>query len=394
MVSSFELADSIGINQHFETFALNNDPRTTAAQMLLVDSGIKHLRTPIFKHDSLDDWWTDRHHEILGELTDAGMKLTVLFGWQELVSGQPARIANAEQVMTICDTTYAGKVAAFEGPNEPDNPAVNPGAPSDWRKWTLEQHVAIRQARDKRPALRGVPILGPSPIGGLAQRQHLGPIDFLVDAVNTHPYTGNQVATSAFMAQHVADAVPSCPVSVKPLYATEYGISLHGDPWPNVTEREQAILIVRQILTHAKAGVVRSYYYDFIDDGTVLHRENRFGLLSYDLTPRPAYYAVRKLISLCDDEPAAHVPLTWTLTGAPADARSLVLTCADGSHLVLLWREAALGSTPVTAQVTFPGKTSKVSYDLIDGGADCPYSFPDGYGINIALGDAPVVFRV
>lgn len=394
MVCSNDLLESVGVNCHFETLALNNDPKTMNVLTSLMGSGIRHLRTPIFKIDSADDWWTDRHHQILASLTGAGIKLTALHNWEPRPGVDAARFATAEQLAVICDTTYSGKVAAFEGPNEPDNPAVNPGAPSDWRKYTLESLVALRQARDKRPGLRDIPIIGPSPIGGATQRQYLGPIDFLVDGVNTHPYTGNQVATQAFIAQHFVDAVPSCPCEERPLYATEHGISTFGDPWPAVTEREQAILTIRQVLAHAKAGIRRSFYYDFIDDGVVASRESTFGLLKYDTTPKVSYTALSKLLNLCDANSCPEAPLTWNLTDSPPDARTLVLTNSDDTHLFIAWREAPIGTAAVTAKLSFPGKSHKTSYDLIDGAPDCPADFPDGFAFDVVLSDAPVVIRV
>jgi hypothetical protein len=395
-VSSFALRDSIGLNQHFETLALNNDPRSTAAVFKFIGSGVKHLRTPLFKAQSLDSWWTDRHHQILQGLAQNGVRLTVLFGWQELVSGQPDRIANAEQVMALCENQYQGKIAAFEGPNEPDSGWVNPGADiANWRKWTLEQQVAIRQARDKRPSLREIPIVGPSPTGGIADRQKLGPIDFLVDAVNTHPYPGNQVVTQAFLTQHLTDALPSCPVSQRGLWATETGISTFGDPWPAVTERQQAILTSKLFLSHLKAGIERTFYYDFIDDGQVPSRESTFGWLRYDLSEKPVYKTMQKLIGLCDpSEAAVGPPLDWTGTNLPSDCQSLTASLSGGETLLFLWREAPLGVSPVTAKVKVPGKTHKASYDLIDLSPDCPYDFPEGYEFDVILADNPICFRV
>jgi hypothetical protein len=399
---SFALRDSIGLNQHFETFALNNghatlsDPRTAGAVAAVIDSGIKRVRTPIFKLDSADDWWTDRHHAILKQLTDAGVKLTVLFGWQELqTSGVPARAATAEQVMAIVESTYPGKIAAFEGPNEPDNFGVNPGAPSDWKKWTLEAQVLIRQARDKRPALRSIPIVGPSPIGAQAARAHLGPIDFMVDAVNSHMYTGNTVATQAFFTQHKGQQAPSTPVTPKPVWSTEAGYSIAGNPWPAITEYAQARLVIRHFLSAFKAGIPRTDYYDFIDDGTdMTEREQSFGLLRYNLSPRPAFVALKKLVSILDSAPANALPaLSWSLAGAPSDTQSLVLDNTDGSYTVIIWREAALGTPAAVARLKFPGRTQKVSYDIMNAGSDCNRPIP-AEGFDIVLSDDPVAVRV
>ena len=84
----------------------------------------------------------------------------------------------------------------------------------------------------------------------------------------------------------------------------------HGNPtwitemgWPTgsdhgtVSEREQAGKYARAYMTAAGSGTIHSIYgYNFVDDGfNVLERENNFGILRRDLTPKPAYRALAKV---------------------------------------------------------------------------------------------------
>ena len=84
----------------------------------------------------------------------------------------------------------------------------------------------------------------------------------------------------------------------------------HGNPtwitemgWPTgcgngtVSEREQAGKYARAYMTAAGSGMIHSIYgYDFVDDGfNVLERENNFGIVRRDLTPKPAYRALAKV---------------------------------------------------------------------------------------------------
>ena len=50
-------------------------------------------------------------------------------------------------------------------------------------------------------------------------------------------------------------------------------------------------------MTAAGSGMIHSIYgYDFVDDGfNVLERENNFGIVRRDLTPKPAYRALAKV---------------------------------------------------------------------------------------------------
>ena len=84
----------------------------------------------------------------------------------------------------------------------------------------------------------------------------------------------------------------------------------HGNPswptemgWPTgydnstCSERAQAGNYACAYLTAAGSGTIRAIFgYDFVDDGfNVLERENNFGIVRRDLTPKPAYRAVAKI---------------------------------------------------------------------------------------------------
>lgn len=86
-----------------------------------------------------------------------------------------------------------------------------------------------------------------------------------------------------------------------PLWLTEMG-------WPTgcdqstYSEIQQAAYYARAYLTAAGSGMVHSIYgYNFIDDGfNVAERENNFGVLRRDLTPKPAYRAIAKVCRTFD----------------------------------------------------------------------------------------------
>lgn len=86
-----------------------------------------------------------------------------------------------------------------------------------------------------------------------------------------------------------------------PLWLTEMG-------WPTGCDRstyseiQQAAYYARAYLTAAGSGMVHSIYgYNFVDDGfNVQERENNFGILRRDLTPKPAYRAIAKVCRTFD----------------------------------------------------------------------------------------------
>ena len=122
------------------------------------------------------------------------------------------------------------------------------------------------------------------------------------DAISIHPYRAEPVE-GPFLADLAATTNRAHGAKT---YLTELG-------WPTgcdrgtYSERTQAGWFVRNYLTAAGSGAcVAINGYDFVDDGfNVLERENNFGILRRDLTPKPAY---RALATLCN----------FFATGAPA----------------------------------------------------------------------------
>ena len=114
------------------------------------------------------------------------------------------------------------------------------------------------------------------------------------DSISIHPYRVEPVE-GPFLADLAATTNRTRGAKT---YLTELG-------WPTgcdhgtYPERTQAGWFVRNYLTAAGSGTaVAINGYDFVDDGfNVLERENNFGILRRDLTPKPAY---RALATLCN----------------------------------------------------------------------------------------------
>jgi len=84
------------------------------------------------------------------------------------------------------------------------------------------------------------------------------------------------------------------------------------------------------------------YSDELVDQGTSLtDREQRFGLLRNDWSPKPAYTAMRNLLALASDPGPSftrHV-LAYGLAGAPSDLRQSLVQRRDGSYTLFLWRD-------------------------------------------------------
>ncbi len=73
-------------------------------------------------------------------------------------------------------------------------------------------------------------------------------------------------------------------------YATEYGISVYS----RITEEMQAYKLIQQTVLMDKYGVDFSSIYNFWNTGTDENdKENNYGLVNNDYTPKPSYYSMK-----------------------------------------------------------------------------------------------------
>jgi hypothetical protein len=102
--------------------------------------------------------------------------------------------------------------------------------------------------------------------------------------------------------------------------------------------------------------VKRVNIYSLIDDE---HRDQHYGLLSADLTPRPAYFALRNMIQLVSDPGPEFVTasLPHEIVTDDPNVRSVLLQKRDGRFLLLLWQDAeSYDRTAATAREIQPSR--------------------------------------
>jgi hypothetical protein len=143
----------------------------------------------------------------------------------------------------------------------------------------------------------------------------------------------------------------------KPLVATEIGY--HTDTSPlygghyGAPERAVAQYMPRIALEAFTGGIERTYIYQFADLWSpaqaqqygVSAAENSFGLLRWDLSPKPSFIALRNLLRVVDGDSApvaAPAGMRLHLEGAGPDVRSLLLRSADGTYALALWRTVSV----------------------------------------------------
>jgi hypothetical protein len=156
------------------------------------------------------------------------------------------------------------------------------------------------------PALADLPVVGPS--FALGNRNLVGDVSAWLTYGNMHSYPGNQHPEwslhpgPAGGGEFQRAAINS---GAKPVMATETGYhnatAVSSGHMP-VAENASAVYIPRLLLDYYARGVKRTFLYELIDQGTgTRNKEGRFGLLSHDLSEKPAFRAMQRLIGLLGD---------------------------------------------------------------------------------------------
>ena len=113
-------------------------------------------------------------------------------------------------------------------------------------------------------------------------------------------------------------------------------------------ESVEASYMPRTLLVAFNHGIQKTYFYELLDEVS----SPAYGLLNTDLTPKPAFNALKNLLSvLSDPATSAFTPgsLQYSVTGGDSTLNHLLLQKRDGSFWLVLWLEQSSWN-PVTSQ--------------------------------------------
>jgi hypothetical protein len=227
-------------------------------------------------------------------------------------------------------------VAAVEAPNELDN-----SGDSEWpAKLTSYMPRLAAVARD-----RGLDVIGPSFIDSANRAQV--PND-LPGLFNGHPYSGGEPPEPT-LALALDERRATAPRRGVVFTETGYHNALAAtEGQPPASEEATAVYLPRLLVTAFGAGVRRTFIYELIDekpDPALVDAEQHFGLLRNDLSPKPAFTAIKTLIAAVRDSPGESLrgPPAWRLEGDGAEqVERVMLQRADGSLAIALWRPVSV----------------------------------------------------
>jgi hypothetical protein len=124
-----------------------------------------------------------------------------------------------------------------------------------------------------------------------------------------------------------------------PSVITEAGyISYPSTATPyTIPESVEASYTPRTLLLAFNHGIKRTFVYELLDEIS----SPGYGLLRSDLSEKPAFTAVKNLLSLLSDRGSVFSPgkLNYTITGADSTLNHTLLQKRDGSFWLVLWSE-------------------------------------------------------
>jgi hypothetical protein len=345
--------DSIGVNTHinyFDRLYGNFD----LLKQRLEESGIRHVRDgAVLQNDAYNRLVYGRWKT----LASFGVKFDMCFDPRGSIK-QPS----PEQISKLLDLA-GGSVESIEGPNELDiskKPA--------WIDVAHNYQQALFAAGRQVPATAGLNFVGPS-MAFVKNAQRVGDISEYVTRGNLHTYAAGGMPDGLY-AKQAAQA--AAMYADKPLIVTETGyhnaMNNHGSQ-PPISEEAGAKYIPRLFFQSFNAGIEKTYLYEFFDeanDPDQTNQEFHFGLVRYDGTPKPAFVAMRNLISILRDGSggsAASGTLSFQVSGQTDNLAHTLLRKRNGAYYLALWQEV-------------PSYDTKTQQDLSPEAENVTLSFP------------------
>jgi hypothetical protein len=411
--------DSMCVNMHLgylDTVYANYN----GIKQKLVELGIRHIRDGSTSND-----WIAK----VKDLATQGIKTTLIMDpnyislapnssyWtsgsptyiKEFVKKVGTNVIEAVEILNEIDLNYGNY---YWRPGDTQKLNDNPNSSLYWGNYIRSATQDTWNILKSDPATAGVKVIGPS-LGRyvIVGQNPLPNLSAYVDWGNSHPYPfagnpnggyfnyatiGNSMyyAHSNFPGNNV-DEYPylfqafSPPFGSKPMAATETGY-FTGTDNKAISENVHAKYMPRLFLEYFRKDIVRTCSYEFVDEGTNLGwMEANFGLLRNDLSPKPAYTALKNMIGLLKDPGASFTPgsLDYTITVNPPAGynrtqyvHSLLLQKQNGKFYLALWHEIANNDTSTSPirEITPPKMPTAISFNSSISSAIVHSLEPDG----------------
>ena len=272
---------------------------------------------------------------------------------------------NSTLIDRICGYLDNNPPKSWGGPNEPDNPGGG-----GWVADTRAYQKALCKAVKGSAVGSRAPVRGPafSNVGDPAS--DVGNLSAFMDQNDFHPYTSGRQPDDEFLdAGEGSKLYATEPVGpLKPIVASECGYHTALDQAPGVgqdpvSETVAARYIPRLVMEMYRRRIICSIY-ELMDDPErgQLPQEHRFGLLTPDATPKPAYDSLRRLLNLLEDKDGRPdlEPLEYNIYGDEAYVHSHLFRKSGGAYYLVLWQERPSWNPETRTPIDVPEKSINI----------------------------------
>jgi hypothetical protein len=210
---------------------------------------------------------------------------------------------------------------------------------------------------------------------------------------------GNRYGSFAFWLDRAHESAPS-----KPVVITETGYMMLPQPKPfTIPPSTGASYIPRTLLLAFMHGIKRTYLFELLDE----YSARGYGLIDENMNPKPAYYAVQKLIATLRDPGPRFTPgkLAYSLNGGGPTLKQILFQKRNGTFWLVLWLEEGsydqvnLKETPVDARkvtLQISGKYRATNVGTIEDNGDLNWTSakPAGLSKTIRVSDSVTIVKI
>lgn len=364
--SSDKFVESIGINTHLD----NNLGNNTFDSILLGKingAGIRYVRENLLDYNY--------YRQQLKKISDSGLKLDLIV---DKNLSTPTHLPSIDATVGLVNTyiSQGVKINSIELPNEYNSARLvwnNLPPPPEWPKWLFEFTRDFSTRIKSNPSTPNIPVIAPTinTYAAVSLLEQAGPIKNYVDDGNVHwychfifddnaPGLGNLCNLDSDLANF------GRPYAGKPIMITETGIATSTNIAGELAQFRPKLLSEtvaskyqsRRLLELFNRGIARTYIYELYihPNATPTSMDYYFGLIDRNGREKPAFTAIKNMISLTKDAGADFTPgkLKYRLQG-PSSLRQTLLQKRNGQFLLWLWNEVDSTQTvsPQGATVTF-----------------------------------------